>query len=85
MKKGAIIILCLMMVLIGWFANDVLHSKEATAEKTIEYKVMMQGEFMQIKSSEERGKALEKVLNDQAKDGWKLHSFVAPGPIIFER
>ena len=83
MKKGAIIILCLMMVLIGWFANDVLHNKEATAEKTIEYKVVMPDEFRQINNTEERGKALEKVLNDQAKDGWKLHSF--SGAIIFER
>ena len=72
-----------MMVLIGWFANDVLHSKEATAEKTIEDKVMMPDEFRQINNTEERGKALEKVLNDQAKDGWKLHSFT--GPIIFEK
>jgi hypothetical protein len=82
MKRGAIIIICFMMVLIGWFANDVLHNKEATAEKTIEYKVIPP-DFMKVSSGEERAKALEKILNDQAKDGWKLHSFA--GPIIFER
>ena len=82
MKRGAIIILCFMMVLIGWFANDVLHNKEATAEKTIEYKVVPP-DFMDIRSDSERAKALGKILNDNAKDGWKLHSF--SGPIIFER
>jgi hypothetical protein len=82
MKRGIIIILCFMMVLICWFANDVLHNKEATAEKTIEYKVIPPGSI-NISSGEERAKALEKILNDNAKDGWKLHSFA--GPIIFER
>jgi hypothetical protein len=70
------------MVLIGWFANDVLHNKEAAAEKTVEYKVIAP-DFMKINSAEERAKELEKILNNQAKDGWKLHSFA--GPIIFER
>jgi hypothetical protein len=82
MKKGAIIILCLMMVLIGWFANDVLQDREATAEHTLEYKVMPP-DFMNIRNDNERAKALEKILNDNAKDGWKLHSFA--GPIIFEK
>lgn len=82
MKRGAIIIICFMMVLIGWFANDVLQDKEATAEKTVEYKVVPPN-FMDIRNDNERAKALEKILNDQAKDGWKLHSFA--GPIIFER
>ena len=82
MKRGAIIILCFVMVLIGWFANDVLQNKEATAEKTIEYKVVPP-DFMDIRSDSERAKALGKILNDNATDGWKLHSF--SGPIIFER
>jgi hypothetical protein len=82
MKRGAIIILCLMMVLIGWFANDVLQDREATAEKTLEYKVVPP-DFMDIRNDNERAKALEKILNDNAKNGWKLHSF--SGPIIFEK
>lgn len=82
MKRGAIIILCLMMVLIGWFANDVLQDREATAEKTLVYKVIPPN-FMDIRNDNERAKSLEKILNDHAKDGWKLHSF--SGPIIFEK
>jgi hypothetical protein len=82
MKRGAIITLCFMMVLIGWFANDVLQDREATAEKTLEYKVVPP-DFMDISNANERAKAFEKILNDNAKDGWKLHSF--SGPIIFEK
>lgn len=82
MKKGAIIILCFVMVLVGWFANDILLDREVSAENTLEYKVVPP-DFMDIRSDTERSKALEKILNDNAKDGWKLHSF--SGPIIFEK
>ena len=82
MKKGVIIILCFVMVLVGWFANDILLDREVSAEKTVEYKVVPP-DFMDIRVDAERATALEKILNDYAKDGWKLHSFA--GPIIFEK
>ena len=82
MKRGVIIILCFIMVMVGWFANDMLQDREATAESTLQYKVVPP-DFMDIRSDSERAKALEKILNDNAKDGWKLHSF--SGPIIFEK
>jgi hypothetical protein len=82
MKRGVITVICLAMVLVGWFANGVLQDREATAEKTLEYKVIPP-DFMDIRNDTERSKALEKILNDHAKDGWKLHSF--SGPIIFEK
>jgi hypothetical protein len=53
-----------------------------SAENTLKYKVIPP-DFMDIRSDSERAKALEKILNDNAKDGWKLHSF--SGPIIFEK
>jgi hypothetical protein len=82
MKRGVTIILCFAMVLVGWFANDVLQDRAATAEQTLEYKVVPP-DFMDIRNDNERAKALEKILNDNAKNGWKLHSF--SGPIIFEK
>jgi hypothetical protein len=82
MKRGVIIILCFVMVMVGWFANDVLLDREVSAENTLKYKVIPP-DFMDIRSDSERAKALEKILNDNAKDGWKLHSF--SGPIIFEK
>jgi len=82
MKKGAMIILCFFMVLVGWFANDVLQDREVSAENTLQYKVVPP-DFMDIRVDSERATALEKILNDHAKDGWKLHSF--SGPIIFEK
>jgi hypothetical protein len=81
-KKGVTIIFCVAMLLVGWFANDILQDREATAEKTLEYKVVPP-DFMDIRNDNERAKALEKILNDNAKDGWKLHSF--SGPLIFEK
>jgi hypothetical protein len=82
MKKGVTIILCFVMVLVGWFANDILLDREVSAENTLKYKVVPP-DFMDIRSDTERSKALEKILNDNAKAGWKLHSF--SGPIIFEK
>ena len=82
MKKGATIILCFVMVLVGWFANDILLDREVSADNTLKYKVVPP-DFMDIRNDNERAKALEKILNDNAKDGWKLHSF--SGPIIFEK
>ena len=82
MKKGATIILCCVMVLVGWFANDILLDREVSADNTLKYKVVPP-DFMDIRNDNERAKALEKILNDNAKAGWKLHSF--SGPIIFEK
>jgi hypothetical protein len=73
MKKGVTIILCFVMVLVGWFANDILLDREVSAENTLKYKVVPP-DFMDIRSDTERSKALEKILNDNAKAGWKLHS-----------
>jgi hypothetical protein len=70
------------MVLVGWFANDMLLDTEVSAENTLKYKVIPP-DFMDIRNDNERAKALEEVLNDNAKEGWKLHSF--SGPIIFEK
>ena len=82
MKKGIILILCFVMVMVGWFANNILLDREVSAENTLQYKVVPP-DFMEIRSDTERSKALEKILNDNAKAGWKLHSF--SGPIIFEK
>ena len=83
MKKVLLITVCFTMILVGWFANDVFQNKEATADKILEYKVIPPDKFIDISSPEERAKSLEQILNAQAGQGWKLHSFA--GPLIFER
>jgi len=79
MKKSLLVVFCLITFLLGWFANDVLQSEKVIASNTIEYKVVVAREEIEI------AERLEKVLNTYAKQGYKLNPWGPAGYLIFER
>ena len=81
MKKSVLTILCVIMILIGWFASDILKAKKATAGKTYEYKVVVAGELMDRAHT----KQFEETLNTYAKQGWRLVPWGPTSWLIFEK
>ena len=83
MKKTALIVSCLIMFFLGWFANGVVEPNKANAAKTYEYKVVPSWRIQQTNDA----KKLEAFLNSYAKDGWKLLGFELTNPrgFVFER
>lgn len=79
MKKTMFVVLCFIMILLGYFANEILQAEKATAAKIIEYKVV------DAKVEVSTGEGLEKLINSYAKQGWKLHPWGPAGCLIFER
>lgn len=74
MKKGVFLV-CLILFLLGWFANDFFLSKQTMAAKPFEYKVV---------SVPWDTTYMQKTLNTNSKEGWKLHSFYST-ILIFEK
>lgn len=80
MKKMILIILCLGMFLVGLLTSQVFQIEKANAAKTIEYRVI------QDHGHGNDTKEFENILNANAKQGWKLHSYASGNDVfIFER
>ncbi len=82
MNKTALIVVCLIMFFLGWFANGVVEPNKANAAKTYEYKVVKSWHIQKTDDD----KKLEAFLNSYAKDGWKLLIEITnPRGFVFER
>ncbi len=80
MRKRVLVVLCIVMIcLFGWVATEIFHTQKATAAKTIEYKLVKVG--CAIEKSDVS--PMEKIINDQARQGWKLHSAWGGTDILF--
>ncbi len=78
MKKLHVAILCFALFFLGWVAGNFFQLRNVNAARPQQYKVA---------ELDARGYAgLEAILNREANQGWKFHSFI-PGQyqLIFER
>ena len=83
--KIKLFVVCFLIFLFGWYANDFFQTKQANAAKMLEYKVVDRPDFgkgdLGHKATQEE---FQKALNAYAKQGWKFHS-VFDTHLILER